>query len=63
MEASEKLQIDDIVTLLRTWRANETYGSITVQLQQGRISSIKPQPIIQTAKDFRRHLPEVKQTP
>ncbi len=61
MEPSEKLRIDDVVALLRTWAANRLYGAITVNLEEGRIVGIRPAPYLKTASQFRRHLPEVKQ--
>ncbi len=61
MEGSEKLGIDDVVTLLRTWAANRLYGKITLHLEEGRIIGIRPGPYLRTATQFRRHLSEVKQ--
>ncbi len=60
MEPSEKLQIDDVVALLRTWAANRFYGKITLHLEEGRIIGIRPGPYLRSATDFRRHLPELK---
>ena len=61
MDGSEKLRIEDVVTLLRTWAANRLYGKITVHIEEGRIIGIRPGPYLRTATQFRRHLPEVKQ--
>ena len=61
MEATEKLTIDDVVILLRTWAANRLYGNITLQLEEGRLVGIRPGPYLRTATQFRSHLPEVKQ--
>ncbi len=63
MEASEKLTIDDVVTLLRTWAANRLHGKITLHLDEGRLIGIRPGPYLRTATQFQRHLPEVKQAP
>ena len=63
MEPAEKLTIDDVVTLLRTWGANRLYGKLTVHIEDGRIVGVRPAPYLRDAAQFRRHLPEVKQAP
>jgi len=63
MEPGEKLTIDDVVTVLRTWTANRMHGKVTVHVQDGGIVGLRPAPYLQTATQLRRHLPEVKQAP
>lgn len=61
MDGSERLGIDDVVTLLRVWAANSLWGKIEIAMEDGRVVGIRPAPYLKDAGQFRRHLPEVKQ--
>ncbi len=45
MEPGEKLTIDDVVTVLRTWTANRMHGKVTVHVQDA-VSSGSPSRLV-----------------